>query len=140
MPYTGIKVLLDGKNQCRIDWNTKVDGFGPSMQNTLINLVTNKGTDPAFPDRGTDMLRDTISAQGLLQYAPIHIANFAAAGTLYFERLTSPNRDDPDEISRLVLQPISVQNKRIRIACGMTAVGGTVTNLTTEIDAQPNQQ
>lgn len=70
------------------DFSKPLADFSCTVQNALVNTGTDNGSDPIYPDRGTDLKKD--GAQGKMVNATwaTHAANFAALRTLSFIQQT----------------------------------------------------
>lgn len=88
-----LKIILKGDDST-IDLNSIVEDKMLYEQKALVNMVTTKGSDPVFEDRGTDLLIDAIRGKAYSRSGIIHIGNFAALDTIYFIHST-----DPEEIA-----------------------------------------
>lgn len=84
-----LKFILDG-DKSTIDLNSAVEDKNLYEQKALVNMVTVKGSDPIYPDRGTDLLQDAIYGKVYSRTGTIHVGNFAALDTIYFIRSTDP--------------------------------------------------
>lgn len=78
-----LKIILKG-DESTIDLNSIVEDKMLYEQKALVNMVTTKGSDPVFEDRGTDLLIDAIRGKAYSRSGIIHIGNFAALDTIYF--------------------------------------------------------
>lgn len=79
-----INVIFNGGEGTLIDWNNKVEDQACITQKYIINVATEKGTDPIFPDRGTDLLLRAIGGVVIDANSAAMIGNFAATDTIYF--------------------------------------------------------
>ncbi len=97
----GVKIeFLDG-GDLRIDPSSEVDGFDAVVQSCTVNLLVSKGSDPLFPDRGTDLLTRALSGAVFSSQSARHAANFASVDTLFFSR--RKERADADDKPESVL-------------------------------------
>lgn len=79
-------------------------GFHATVQNALVNLLTEAGSDKVFAERGTNLLR-SVAGGAVYNYASAcHAANFAAADTLFFSR-ESDKALQQDRLDDLKLVP-----------------------------------
>lgn len=76
------------------DFSRPVKDFACTVQDAMVNLGTEAGSDPLFPDRGTYLLLDGVQGRMVnLQWAN-HAANFAATRTVTFLKSNdNPNND-----------------------------------------------
>ena len=69
-----------------MDFSSKVSGFDADVQNAMVNLGTDIGSDALMKDRGTRLLKDAVQGRmANLQWAN-NMANFAAMKTLVFSQ------------------------------------------------------
>ncbi len=54
------------------------------MQKAMVDLATEQGTDPLWPERGTTMLAEAIGGTIISTTSAQHTGNFAAAEVLMF--------------------------------------------------------
>ena len=87
----GVRIDFTG-NAPTLDFSAKVAGFDADVQNAMVNLGTDIGSDALLPSRGTYLLRDAVQGSMVnLQWAN-NMANFAAMRTLVFsQQYDSPN-------------------------------------------------
>ena len=79
-----ISITFDGEDSTFIDWNSMKEGKECIVQKYLVNIATEKGTDPVFPSRGTDLLQQAIGGVVIDATSALMIGNFAATDTIYF--------------------------------------------------------
>lgn len=79
-----IRIRFNGSDATRLDLHDTVEGKSLYEQKYLLNTAVTKGTDPIYPDRGTDMLRQSIGGTIVDTNEAMHTGNFAAVDTLYF--------------------------------------------------------
>lgn len=68
----------------RFDFTSTVRQFDSTVQNALVNVGTDRGSDPIFSDRGTDLKLDGAQGRMATKIWANHSANFAALRTLAF--------------------------------------------------------
>lgn len=68
------------------------------LQNSVVNLLTVKGSDATFPDRGADILLSGLRNVIFDSTSAQHVANFAALSTVTFMR----EHEYPEEIARTI--------------------------------------
>ena len=67
-----------------LDFTRAIAGEDAEMQNVMVNIGTQKGTDPLFADRGTELLLAGVRGRLVSPTWARHDANFAALDTLAF--------------------------------------------------------
>jgi hypothetical protein len=81
-----------------------VDGLRAQVQAALLNLACERGSDPVYGERGTELMeraaRDGVWSPARAQ----HLTNFAAVDTLFFLRDSEP-RTLPSSLQDLGLTP-----------------------------------
>lgn len=83
-----------GPDGPRFDTNTRVQGFAATVQNALVNIGTDRGSDPLFPDRGTDLKLDGVRGRMSTNIWAKSSGNFAALRTLSFLQQTETATND----------------------------------------------
>lgn len=79
-----VRIQFNGDKGTIFRCDEEVAGKSTYEQKYLINSATSKGTDPIFPDRGTDLLKGAIGGSVINFSSAFHLGNFAAVDTLYF--------------------------------------------------------
>ena len=79
-----VRIKFNGENDTVFDWNSPADGKDMYAQKCLINLATERGSDPLYADRGTDLFKSAIGGSLLSNNAIAHAGNFAALNTIMF--------------------------------------------------------
>jgi len=92
----GILINFDAGGP-RFNFDAPVKDFEATVQNALVNVGTNRGSDGLFEDRGTDLKIDGAQGRMATQIWANHSANFAALRTLSF----SQQNDDPNNAWKL---------------------------------------
>lgn len=125
-----VKIIFDGPNT-RIDLNQIVEGKSLYEQKALMNLVTDQESDPAYPDRGTTMIANSISGNAYDINRAAHIANFAILDTLYFisyqEYAAVQGSGDLIQDMTMEVLEYSGSDSRIRFSAKFTFADGTET-------------
>jgi hypothetical protein len=70
------------------DFSTAVRRFDSTVQNALVNVGTDLGSDKVYTTRGTDLKRDGANGRMSTAVWANHSANFAALRTLAFVQQT----------------------------------------------------
>lgn len=84
-----VKIIFSGDSST-INLTEEVRDKNLYEQKVLVNMVTEKGSDAIHPDRGTDLLADSIRGKVYSRSGTIHVGNFAALDTIYFIRNSEP--------------------------------------------------
>lgn len=105
-----IKIVLDGNNGSFIDFTRDVSGKELYSQKALVNVVTVKGSDPVFPNRGTDIMKKCLSGHIYSNNGLRHIGNFAALDTVFFvlENEYAAVNQSGDKIKNISVYPSEV--------------------------------
>lgn len=120
-------------NGCTLDLGLSRQGAEGTAQAVMVNVATDAGSDAVFPDRGTSLLADVVAGGAVFGNRAIHIANVAAVETQNFMRLNSADLPAADELARLILQPVTVTNRVLRISATVGLVDGTVIPLNAQL-------
>jgi len=119
----GVRINFSGA-QPAFDWSQTAVDFDSTVQNAMVNLGTQLGSDSLFPDKGTYILQDAAQGRMInLQWAN-NMSNFAAMRTLVF----SKNTDVPGDkfgMQALTLQAAVFNVNRLQLAIFATCVDGT---------------
>lgn len=107
------RIHFDGGEDTVFDFRTPVEGKDMYIQKMLINIATEKGSDPLYPDRGTNLVSDAVGGLVVNGQAAAHSGNFAALSTNLFV-----NREDyaatagsPDRIKSCRLSPAGIDSE-----------------------------
>ena len=84
MVMKDVRIRFNGENDTVFDWNSPVEGKDMYAQKCLLNLATERGSDPLYADRGTDLHKAAIGGSLLSDNAIAHAGNFAALSTVMF--------------------------------------------------------
>lgn len=99
---TGLKINFNGK--CEIVPNETVEEFDALVQNSLVCLATVVGSDKAFPEKGTKLLKQGLQGALINLAAATAAAQFAAIDTLFF--VNTQETDPARRLTGLTLQPV----------------------------------
>lgn len=102
-----------------------VSGFNASTQHALVNLLSRRGQDPLFPDRGTTIVSRALAGVLIDNRAAEHEANFAAADTLFFGREHDVAASS-DKLADLRLEIITLNTLQLDLAATFVSVDGRV--------------
>jgi hypothetical protein len=101
----------------------RVEGFKAVVQNALVNMLTENGTDMLFPTRGTNLFKKAL-AGGIFNYrSASHACNFAAVDTLFFSR-EFETADTADKLNRVDLEPSAFSLGSLDARAGFTSIDG----------------
>lgn len=126
----GIRLSFDDAGP-RFDFSATVRDFDATVQNALVNVGTDLGSDPVFTDRGTNLKLDGAQGRMATKIWANHSSNFAALRTLSF----SQQNDQTTNVWRLqsfslqcskLINTTAVLNVRA-VSEGGTIVGGLAT-------------
>lgn len=103
--------------------NSSVTGFSATAQACLVTLGCDKGSDPIFPTRGTNLRKAGASGALIDSNSAQHASNFAAVDVLFFVgKAGSPS--DPDNVSAVKLQAALLSGQALTIKSQFTSIGG----------------
>lgn len=119
----GVAIDISSPSKAYIRMDTESVGFGSSIQNAFVILGTKVGSDAVFASKGTDLLIDVVQGASLIGDWPIHISNIAAAQASYFIQNTELS-DSPDNVDRIILEPVSVVDRRLTLSASFLSDGG----------------
>lgn len=87
-----------------LNTSSRVEGMRAVVQNALVNLLTDLSSDPVFPRKGTELMRQAFSGQIFDSRSAEHSASFAASDTLFFGR-EHDVAEAKDKIKEIFLVP-----------------------------------
>ena len=111
---------------------TEVSGKKAMAQNAAVNVVTAKGSDKVFPDRGTDLLARITRAGLPNPETMLHVCNFAASDVLFFCRSVD-FATDADSLALVKLVPLSATNQTLVYGIGLEFLDRAVLQVPTYI-------
>lgn len=120
----GLKITFEATG-ATISTSEKVEGVAAQVQNSLVNIAQQKGSDKLFPNKGTDIFRQALQGRIAGLQEAHHLSNFAALDTLFFIRDTLRDQD-MTKISRVVLKPFEYSGNRLRITSSFEFSDGSV--------------
>lgn len=127
-----IKIIFGGENGAALDLGNAVENKKVTEQQCLVNLATELGSDPLFPDKGTNLLR-TAAAGGVVTAADAtHAGNFAALNTLYFvvgQSFASSSSSSGILLANVDLEAISVSGTVLTYTVTLSFTDGTRTDI-----------
>jgi len=115
-------VLIDFSGDRPGFGTASVSGFQAVVQNAMVNIGTRQGTDPVFPDRGTNLQLDAATGRLIDLNSAAHSSNFAALDTMTFSRTT----DDGDQngLSQVVLAPAQFSGGSLSLEAKFQSIDG----------------
>jgi len=119
-------------NAGSFDFTSPTRDFETSVQNALVNVSTDQGSDPIYPDRGTNLLLDGVSGRLINNTWANHSANFAAVQTLVF----CQSVDDPADSHRLsnfTLSQAQIVGQKLTLSSQAVAADGQRAGIITEV-------
>jgi len=123
----GVKINFDA-NGPSFDFTAPLRDFETTVQNALVNVATDAGSDPVYPDRGTDLLLDGVSGRLINNAWANHSANFAAIKTLVFSQSVD-KPSDPHRLQNFKLKNAQITNQSLKLSAQATAADGQVTGI-----------
>lgn len=122
-----------------LDFNSSVDGVDCEIQNALVNIGTEKGSDKIHPQRGTALLGEAVRGAIIDLSSARHSSNFAALYTLSFIKNSLPSSmiNSPNLIVKLKLSAAEFDGQKLNLQIsGATLDGrefGIYTDLTSSL-------
>jgi len=119
-------------NNGSFDFNAPARDFETAVQNALVNVATDLGSDPLYPDRGTNLLLDGVSGRLINNAWANHSANFAAVQTLVFCQ-TVDDSADTHRLQNFLLAQANIVGQKLTLSAQAVAADGQRTGLITEV-------
>lgn len=113
---TGIKVEFSTElGPAKIKWGETVKNENTVVQNGLINLGTEEGSDPVFPFRGTDLFRKATTGMIVDASMRAHTTALAAERTRLFLRSREKfaNQEEQYDLTRVGLEVKDIDFQQI---------------------------
>lgn len=101
----------------------EVKGFQCTVQNALVNLLTDEGSDMIFPTRGTGLFKSALNSAIFNFRSASHVCNFAASETLFFGR-EHEVAVSGHKMSRINLDPVFLNLSRMDVQAGFLSIDG----------------
>ena len=114
------------------DFTVVAQDFESTVQNALVNVATAQGSDPIFPDRGTDLLLDGVSGRLVNNTWANHSANFAAIATLVFSQSVD-DPSDPHRMQNFTLKGAKILGQTLLLSAQATSADGQKMGILTKI-------
>ena len=106
----------------------KVEGFGAVVQNSMVNVATRQGTDPVYPERGTNLQKDAAAGRMIDINSAQHASNFAALDTVSFSRLV--DKGDPSALTQATLAPAQFSGRSLSLEAKFQSADGQSVGIT----------
>ena len=129
----GLKIIFS-KTDSSIDTENYVEGFDTAVQNALVNIATQAGTDKIYSEKGTSLLKTALEGKIVGFTDSTHEAQIAALDTLFFSRAQDVGLTGGYRLGQVNLQPLEYVNNSLKITAAFTDLNnsrtvGTVTTL-----------
>ncbi len=108
------------------------DGFTCDIQAALVNIGTMAGSDRAYPEKGTNLLKAGVRSALFDIVAANHASNFAALSTLLFIR-DHDYDDNPNPLAKIILKPALYDGRLLKLDAEFTGEDGTVSGVLTNL-------
>jgi hypothetical protein len=128
----GLKILLS-KNDTVIDLNNSVTGFDATVQNALVNIATQAGSDKIYSDKGTNLLKHAVTGKIVGFNDANHEAQIAALATLFFSRDQDTGAPSTERLGSIAMSPVTYTEGTLTISAAFTDLEGSRTLGTTTI-------
>lgn len=119
-------------NDGSFDFSAPARDFETAVQNALVNVATDQGSDPLYPERGTNLLLDGVSGRLINNAWANHSANFAAVQTLVFCQTVDDPSDD-HRLSNFLLAQAKIVGQKLTLSAQAVAADGQRAGLITEV-------
>lgn len=127
-----IGTRIDFTDGARFDFENPNRDFACTVQNALVNVGTDKGSDPLYPGRGTRLKIDGAEGRMINSAWSTHAANFAALRTLSFIQQTD-RQTNPFKLQSFVLRCRELKDQTVKLDVQATSQDGTQIGLLANI-------
>lgn len=103
-----------------------VEDFHAVVQNAMVNIATEKGSDKGDRSRGTNLLRQALQGRVADLLTAQHISNLAALDTLFYLRNSDDKNTTEERMEKVQLQPFEYDGMELRINARFTGTNRTV--------------
>ena len=124
----GLSISFTTPGACTVSTGTQVSGFEATVQNAMVNLGTDRGTDKVYQGKGTELLQTAVRDGLPGARAAQHAANFAAVDTLFFSRETDLKTEDTS-LQGVSLVPDMLTMSRASFAASFQSIDGRTIGL-----------
>lgn len=127
----GLSIDFKGTSGITLAVTEFVTDFRATTQDGMLNIACTKGSDIIYPDRGTNLYKDALAGKVPTLTDAYHVSNFAALDTKFF--LNSVIVDGGERVDKIVLEPFSYENNRLKINATFTGDAGTTVGINVTI-------
>lgn len=107
-----------------LDLTADISGEQALAQNMIVNFLTAKGSDAAYPAKGTNILGAGLQNLFIDRNYAQHFANFAAVDTLFFTRSTDYVDTAERAVVKVDFDPVNATFSRVVFHLGFTFANG----------------
>lgn len=104
-----------GADGARLTLDETVEAFDAVVQNGMVNLATEAGSDKGDLERGTTLLRDALQGKIADLLTAQHISNAAAIDTLFYLRNSDETNTEEERVEKISLSPFEYTNEHVRV-------------------------
>jgi hypothetical protein len=104
----------------------KVADFSTIAQNGMVNIGTEKGSDPLYKKRGTQLYNSGVVGALTTYSDAYHAANFAALDTVFFLKSSDYAVSEYERVEAVALEPITYTKSQMNINARFEGEAGTV--------------
>ena len=120
---SGSRLLLD----------ETVEAFDAVVQNGLVNIATEKGSDKGDSKRGTNLLKNALQGRVADLLTAQHISNLAALDTLFYLRNSDATNTEEERVEQIKLQPFEYDGMELRINTRFKGTAETIVGIDTTL-------
>lgn len=124
---------IDMQHGAVLKLDEQVSGKEGTVQSALVNITTAKGSDRAFPTRGTDLLRRALLGELIDVNSAQHASNFAALDTLFFTARNTQATADEELLADIDLTPVAFSYNYLRLDASMEMQDDTVVGVVASV-------
>lgn len=118
-----LSIEFNGADGAALDFANTRSGILCQVQRALINVGTDRGTDPAYPTRGTLLPQQAFAGAISGRNRAKAQVNFAAIDTRFFLRETDAAGDE-DRVADLRINIESLENRQLRLRAELVSIRG----------------
>jgi len=109
-----------------LKFDETVEDFDAVVQNGMVNIATEAGSDAGDSTRGTDFLREALQGKVADLLAAQHISNRAAIKTLFYLRRSDETDTTEERVDEVRLLPFEYDGFQLKVSAVFTGTNGTV--------------